>query len=80
MECTISKKEIEKKQNYSFNQQNRLNFIEFLENRNGNHPLGWLMDLFVELNENNMIQIRIGNKNNNNPIEPIEEDENLLSN
>jgi len=38
------------------------------------------MDLFVELNENNMIQIRIENENNNNPIEPIEAHENLLSN
>ena len=79
-ECTGAKKEIEKKPNFSFNQQNRINFIEFLENRNGNDPLGRLMDLFVELNENNMIQIRIGNENNNNPIEPIEADENLLSN
>ena len=40
MECTVAKKEIEKKPNYSFNQQNRINFIEFLENRNGNDPLG----------------------------------------
>ena len=80
MECTVAKKEIEKKPNYSINQQNRINFIEFLENRNGNVPLGLLMDLLVELNENNMIQIRIGNENNNNPIEPIEEDGNLLSN
>ena len=78
MECTGAKKEIEKKPNYSFNQQNRINFIEFLENRNGNDPLGRLMDLFVELNENNMIQIRIGNENNNNPIESIEADENLM--
>ena len=80
MECTGAKKEIEKKPNYSFNQQNRIDFIEFLENRNRNDPLGRLMDLFVELNENNMIQIRIGNENNNNPIEPVEADENLLSN
>jgi uncharacterized UBP type Zn finger protein len=79
-ECTGAKKEIEKKQNYSFNQQNRINFIEFLDNRNGNDPLGRLMDLFVELNENNMIQIRIGNDHNTNPIEPVEADENLLSN
>ena len=80
MECTVAKKEIEKKPNYSFYQQNRINFIEFLENRNWNDPLGLLMDLLVELNENNMIQIRIGNDNNNNPIEPIKEDGNLLSN
>ena len=80
MECTGAKKEIEKKPNNSFNQQNRINFIEFLDNRNGNPPLGGLMDLFVELNENNMIQIRIGNDNNTNPIEPVEADENLLSN
>ena len=80
MKCTDAKKEIEKKTNFSFNQQNRINFIEFLENRNGNDPLGRLMDLFVELNENNMIQIRIGNENNANLIEPVEADENLLSN
>ena len=80
MECTGAKKEIEKKPNYSFDQQNRINFVEFLDNRNGNDPLGRLMDLFVELNENNMIQIRIGNDHNTNPIEPVEADENLLSN
>ena len=77
MKCTGAKKPIEVKPNMP---QNRFGLLEFLDNRNNreDNPFNRLINLLQELEENNMIQIRIGNQPENNNNNPVEADENLL--